>query len=85
MKLQISLDDKLVERIDSYADENYMSRSGLISFACTQFLNQADVMLLVKDMGFALRKIAETGTVDHEIMEQLEDFERMSRLLVGKR
>lgn len=81
MKVQISLDDKLMERIDSYADENYMSRSGLISFACTQFLNQAEVMRLVKEMALTMRKIADSGTVDHEIMEQLEDFERLSKLI----
>ena len=36
MKVQISLDDKLVERADVFADANYMSRSGLISLALTQ-------------------------------------------------
>lgn len=41
MKVQVSLDEKLVERIDNYAFANYMSRSGLISFATTQYLNQA--------------------------------------------
>lgn len=45
MKVQITLDDKLVERLDEYADNNYMSRSGLISFATTQFLNQADCLM----------------------------------------
>lgn len=83
MKVQVSLDEKLVERIDNYADANYMSRSGLISFATTQYLNQADVILMVKDMAFAMRKISEKGTVDHETMEQLEDFERLCKMITG--
>lgn len=33
----------MVERIDNYADANYMSRSGLISFATSQYLNQAKI------------------------------------------
>jgi len=33
MKVTISLDDDLMHRVDSYADENYMSLSGLISLA----------------------------------------------------
>jgi hypothetical protein len=37
MKVTITLDDDLMQRVDAYSDENYMSRSGLISFACTQF------------------------------------------------
>ena len=82
MKVQISVDEKLMERVDRYADENYMSRSGLITLALTEYLNQKDFMLMMKDMSLVLKKIAESGTVDHEVMEQLEDFERVCKLLV---
>lgn len=85
MKVQITLDDALMERVDSYADTNYMSRSGLISLALTQYLNAADVTTAIKDMALCMRKIADNGTVDHETMEQLEDFERLSKMLVGQR
>lgn len=81
MKVQVSLDDKLVERIDNYADANYMSRSGLISFACTQFLNQTDMVLVIKDMSLAMRKIADQGEVDTEVMEKLKDFERFCKMI----
>lgn len=84
MKINITLNDDLLSRIDQYADSNYMSRSGLISLATTQFLNAADVTTAIKDMALCMRKIADTGTVDHETMEQLEDFERLSKLLIGK-
>lgn len=83
MKLGITLDDNLVARIDNFADENYMSRSGLISLAVSQYLNSADVTKAIKDMALCMRKIADNGTVDHETMEQLEDFERLSRMLLG--
>lgn len=84
MKVQITLDDALMERVDAYADENYMSRSGLLSLAITQFLNASDVTKAIKEMAVCMRKIADTGTVDHDIMEQLEDFERLSKMLVMK-
>jgi metal-responsive CopG/Arc/MetJ family transcriptional regulator len=84
MKVQISLDDKLLERIDNYADSNYMSRSGMISFATNQYLNQAEVVGMVKDMALTMRKIADTSTIDHEVMEQLEDFERLCKMITGQ-
>lgn len=84
MKINITLNDDLLSRIDQYADSNYMSRSGLISLATTQFLNAAEVTTAIRDMAVCMRKIADTGTVDHETMEQLEDFERLSKMLVGK-
>lgn len=84
MKVGITLDDELMKRIDDYADENYMSRSGLISLACTQYLNTAEVTHAIKEMALCMRKIADSGKVDHETMEQLKDFERLSKILVGK-
>ena len=84
MKVQITLDDDLMSRVDNYADENYMSSSGLISLAVTQFLNAADVTRAVKDMSFAMRKIADTGTIDEDTQKQLDDFERLSKMLTGK-
>jgi metal-responsive CopG/Arc/MetJ family transcriptional regulator len=84
MKVQITLDDALMERVDAYADENYMSRSGLLSLAVTQYLNAAEVTKAIKEMAVCMRKIADNGTVDHETMKQLEDFERLSKMLVIK-
>ena len=83
-KVQISVDDELLKRIDNYSDRNYLSRSGLITLACSQYLNQAEVVTAVKDMALCIRKIADAGTVDDETQKQLEDFERLAQLLTAK-
>lgn len=85
MKMQISLDEKLVERIDNYADENYMSRSGLISLACTQYLNSADVVRVVKEMGVAINKIADMGGLDEDTQKQIEDLGRTMKFLIQQK
>lgn len=85
MKVGITLDDELLKRIDDYADDNYMSRSGLLSLAATQFLNAAEVSKAIKTLSLAMQKIAETGQVDHETMEQLEDFERLANYLTPQK
>lgn len=84
MKVQISLDDELMNRLDACADENYMTRSGLISLACVQYLNQQESFRLVKQMSVTLQKIAETGSVDTDTRRELDDYERLCRLIVGK-
>lgn len=81
MKVNVTLDDDLMKRVDDFADRNYMSRSGLVSLALTQYLNSNEMALAVKDMSLCMRKIADNGNVDHETMEQLEDFERLAKLL----
>ena len=85
MKINISLDDELVKRIESYADANYMSRSGFISLACTQYLASADIVTAIKNISLAMSKIADTGEVDEETQKQLEDYERLANLLVQGR
>lgn len=81
MKVQITLDDALVSRLDEYAEDNYLSRSGCISLALTQYLNSADVTKAIKDLAISMRKIADTGKVTAEQMEQLEDMERLAKML----
>lgn len=84
-KVQISIDDSLLERIDNYADNNYLTRSGLVTIATNQYLNSVEVISAVKDMSISMRKIADQGYVDQETMEQLEDFERIAKVLVGNK
>lgn len=84
MKVNVTLDDELMQRVDNYADRNYMSRSGLISLAVTQYLNQQEVIFAIKDVSLAIRKIADTGKMDHETIEQFEDFERLSKMFLGQ-
>ena len=84
MKINITVDEELLRRVDDYAEENYLNRSSLISLATTQFLNAADVTKAIKDMAYCLRTIAESGTIDEDTQKQLEDFERLSRVLMGR-
>lgn len=80
MKVQITLDDELMKRVDAYADENYMSRSGLLSIAVTQYLNTKEMIGAITRMGVAMEKIADKGEVDEQTRQELEDFQRMCAL-----
>ena len=83
-KVNITLDDELLKRVDEFADSNYMSRSGLVTASLSQYLNQAEVSKAICDIAVSMRKIADTGKIDHEAKEQLEDFERLAKMFVGK-
>lgn len=83
-KVQLSIDENLMDRIDNYADENYMSRSGFFTLAASQFLNQAEVVFAIRDLSLAMQKIAKDKKIDSDTMERLEDFERLSRMLLDK-
>jgi len=85
MKVQITLNDDLMKRADAYADDNYMTRSGLISQALTQYLNSVEMTRAIIDMALSIRKIAdcaEKGTVSDDMLHQLEELEILSKMLI---
>lgn len=80
-KINISINDELLARVDNYADDNYTSRSGLITTAITEYLNARETVMLVKNLSLAIGKIAETGDVDDETLKMMEDFERATKII----
>ena len=85
IKVNVSLDENLVRRMDEYAENNYLKRSSLVSLALTQFLNANDVTNAIIEMSLCMRKIADSGEIDDSTLEQLEDFERLSKIIANSK
>lgn len=84
MKINISINDDLLTRVDKYVEQNYSTRSGVISLALSQFLATQEVSNLLRGMNVAMQRIADKGMVDDETYKQLEEFETICNVLVGK-
>ena len=84
MKINISINDDLLTRVDKYVEQNYSTRSGVISLALSQFLATQEVSNLLCGMNVAMQRIADKGMVDDETYKQLEEFETICNVLVGK-
>jgi metal-responsive CopG/Arc/MetJ family transcriptional regulator len=82
MKVQVSIDDALMAKVDEAADLMYISRSGYFTMAVSQQVAQFQVLEAVKTMSLAIKKIADTGVIDDTSRHQLEDFERMVRMIL---
>ena len=82
-KITISVNDDLLKRLDSYADNNYMTRSGFFSVSAIDYLNQKEAISAIRDVSLAVKKIADNGKIDSESMEKIEDFERLVKLLTA--
>lgn len=75
MKVQMSLSEELVKRLDSYAKSNYLTRSATVTIAVNQFLANNEAQGLLRDMSMAMKKIAETGVLDDNAKAQFQKFE----------
>ena len=84
MKVQITMADELMGKVDEYADANYTTRSGFITQAVSAYISSLEIQSLVKGMALAMNKIADKGEIDKVTMHELEDFQRVCELLVRK-
>jgi predicted transcriptional regulator len=82
-KINISINDDLLQRLDEYADHTYNTRSGTITLALSQLLGADELIRGVSSMSLAMQKIADTGNIDDETMKELEDFQRLANMLVA--
>jgi len=82
-KINISIDDDLLTRLDSYVDNNYLTRSGLIAIALNNYLTQKEAISAVKKLAIAFEQIAATGKIDEATMKQLSDFSKCANFFIN--
>lgn len=78
-KVNISLDDELLSRVDIFCDKNYMSRSGFFSFISAQYLNQYDLIFAINSMANTLKRFENGEIKDDGLKEQLAEFSLISK------
>lgn len=85
MRVNLSLSEELVAKLDKYAKDNFMTRSAVVSFACNQFLTSFEVVDLMRQLTLFMRDISDKGTVDEKAMKQLEDLEYLLKVITSGR
>ena len=82
-KVQISIDDGLLSRLDDYADRNFTSRSGAISWACNQMIMADDLRRSLRTVAIAMKRIADSNEIDEKSKEELRAFEMLAEMVSG--
>lgn len=75
MKITMNVNDDLLERVDRYARQNYLTRTSVFSFAVSQFLIAQELPSMMSNLNNAAIKIAETGTITEEQQKALNDMQ----------
>lgn len=65
-KINITLDEELLERIDKYAKTNAMSRSGLLAMSAAQYLNAVESMPSINKLLNSMVAVVE-GTLNGDV------------------
>lgn len=80
-RVTITLDEDLVDKIDFYAQKGFTSRSGYISLACTQLIQQTEIFAFMQDMTVISKKLASQTIIDPNDEETQEDFKKLEFLV----
>lgn len=80
-KINISIDDELLEKIDNLAEDNFTSRSGFISMGMNEFVKSKEIISAIKSMSVSMAKIATLGTIDDDTQKELETFQAICGML----
>lgn len=84
-KLQITMEEELLNSVDDYCDKNYMNRSWLISQALVQVLNQQKMIDALTNISIAMRNVSEKGEIDEDTKRQMEQFESLCKLFLSSK
>lgn len=84
-KLQITMDQELLNAVDDYCDKNFMNRSWLISQSLVQVINQQKMIDSIVNISVALKNVSEKGQLDEDTRKEMESFETMCKMFIGKK
>ena len=84
VKVNVTIDEGLLERIDEYAEDNFITRSGLVQLALSQFLTANEATKALVEISLSLKKIAQSGSFSEDDLRQLQGLEQLAIMLSAK-
>lgn len=84
VKVQITLEDELLNMVDDYCDKNFMNRSWLISQSLLQVLNQQKLIDSISNLSVAIKNCSLNGDIDEETKKEMQNFETLCTMLMRK-
>lgn len=81
--VQLTIPTKLLERVDTYCEENYLKRSTVFAQGVNLLLVQQNIPVYLKRLCDAMEKIAQSNTITDEQKQELETLSKFADMLGG--
>lgn len=79
-KVQISIDDELLGKVDSYCKEKFITRSGFIAMVCSEHLQREQLSKSLNTLNDVLAKVTDGKVLSEEQQKEYDDFSALVRL-----
>lgn len=83
VKVQITMDEDLLNAVDEYCDSHFMNRSWMISQSCLQLVNQQKLIDSIVSLSQSIKTCSENGYVDDSTRIEMQNFQSLASLLTG--
>lgn len=80
-KVQISMDEGLLARLDEFADRSFCTRSGAIAMAVSQLVLQDELQRSIRTMAVAMQRIAENNEIDEQSKQELAQLQSIAAMI----
>lgn len=90
LRINFTVNEQLLEKIDSFAEKHYMTRSAVISYACSQIIAAEEMKEILKSMNVTLQTMfkAFEANPDYKLSEeeekQLNDMQIVLDMVSGE-
>lgn len=84
IKVQITVEEDLLQRVESYADEHFTTRSGVFNLGAEQLLLQDEARKSLNALTDALQRIAASNKISEEDKRQIDSFSYLAATLNGR-
>lgn len=84
MKLNVTMDNTLYERLKKYCEANGDTKSGFISGAIADKLNAYETLEILRSLSDTLQIVAKNNTIDEESAKQINALESALHLMTNR-
>lgn len=81
VKFSVSINNRVFEKIESVSNELGLNRSAFISLACSDYIAKLESAKYLPALASLMKQISDNKEIDEDTLQQLKDFEAVSRLL----
>lgn len=81
MKIQISIDDELLKKVDAFAKKNYMSRSAVLAQGAFALIQSREISQALPEVLERLNDLSRDNDLDDDTKREVSDLQAAARLI----
>ena len=80
-KINVTIDEELLDEVDKYSKNYHMSRSGFLSLSVGKYIEAIKFQTILPEYVDLLKDLSSGSDLDDDTMEKIDDMERTVRAL----